>query len=500
MNGEVQKMSCAMKVNDVYIEDIIKDYITLGVSGRYDTNAEIESYDLSDDGAVYESHRVKSKTLTVYFVVRSKTKSELRKALNALNGIFRAEQMRLSFDDEPGLFYVGTRATIKYDKILDCDAKGKISIYCADPHKYSIEEFEEFADQDGTITVDYNGTVPFAPVLTAVMNSDVGGVSFANTAGTASVIVGELEQADGEIVKIPETLKNSNFVSKHEIDGWTQGSETTIPTVDNGGIYEITGQNYLDDVGLHADYGSGTVWHGPNYQLVIPPDSNGEYGASYFSCIMGVNFAQKTTNGNDRGRLYIQFNTGNETDGYAAVFRAELYKSTRSSKTAEIRLLDEHTNVLKTLSVDMSSGALSDTTLYISKLGKTLLISSTGGSISVDVPAIENSSVTQVELVLAAFASNAALTNEIKTFKFTKYNVESWHDLPNTLSTGDIVKVDCEDYTIKINEVSQPKYGDINNDFDGMQLLPGYNAIKCTTNAWVSNAPKFGIKYREVFI
>lgn len=489
--------ACAFKLNGEYIEDIVPEYRTLEVSGRHEIEAEVDSYDIATGGAGYVANRTQTRTILVRFAVKAESTDALHKALDGINGILRAEQPQIIFDDDPDYYYIGTRTRVALDKFLPTYASGTISIFCADPYKYSVRVFEEVADASGIITVSYGGTVPTAPVFKAIVHSDAGGVAFAGK--EASVTAGDLEQDDGETVKRPETLVTTNFVMQEGLGDWSPGASTTIKTVSEGGIFDLAGSNIFDDGGLGADVGSGKYWHGPSYQLSIPPDHNGDVGASSFGCTINVDFASTSSSGNDQGRLYMMFNAGDATNGYSNVFRAELYKPDIPSRQAELRLLDMDGKVLATQKTSIANDELRNTSITVSKLGATLIFISSAGTLNVSLPGIESTEVTQVELVMASFAAHAAFDIHIQTFRLVKYEVDEWRDLPNLFADGDAVIVDCGEYGIEVNGTSRPDIGDINNDFDGMALTPGVNTIHCSTNDWVTSAPTYLIRYREVF-
>lgn len=492
------KAACAFKLNGNYIEDSVPEYRTLEVSGRHELEAEVDSYDIAAGGAVYVSNRTQTRTLTVRFAVKADTTDALHKAMDALNAALKAEESQIIFDDEPEVYYVGTRARITLGEFLPTYAAGTISIFCADPYKYSTRVFEEIADNNGLITVSYGGSAPAYPILSARPASDAGGFFFAGA--SASITVGDIDEVDGDTVQLPETLCASNFVMRDGLEGWVQGNSTTIPTRAQGGLYEIAGHNGYDDLGLYAAYGSGAQWHGPTYQLDFPADSNGDVGAVSFCAAVGISFVRQTASGRDRGRIYIQFNSGDSVGGFASVFRVEVYKASRSSEMAEVRILDSEANVLATSDSDVVKGELENAILHIYKTGATITLISPAGTMTAEVPGIADTVVTQVELVMAQHGEDDPIEIHAETFRLVKYNVDTWRDLPNIFTAGDEVTIDCGECKISLNGNDRPDLGDLDNDFDKMILLPGCNQIRCLTSEWVMSAPTYSIRYREVFL
>lgn len=162
----------AVAINGEYIEDRISGYRTLYTKGRESVKLELDTTEIgSMDGTKVKSSRYPEREITVGFQLVCETAEEYREAWNELNRILRVEDAQFIFADEDDKYFTGT-------PYIDGDVDegrnavtGEWIIYCADPYKYSVEEYfaDVIDDVDGnpTMIVDYNGTVPAHPVFRA---------------------------------------------------------------------------------------------------------------------------------------------------------------------------------------------------------------------------------------------------------------------------------------------------------------------------------------------
>lgn len=153
----------SMQFDGQYFEDIIEGYTTISVSGRESLDVSVESKTVGNrDGSIYKSKRYESRTLSVSFVIEGIERADLMLKLNTLNGILNtSNEVIVIVDDEPDVFYRGTRAaSADYSITLapgtgNAVASGTFEIFCADGFKYSVEEFEV----DGEVLDDNNGVM-----------------------------------------------------------------------------------------------------------------------------------------------------------------------------------------------------------------------------------------------------------------------------------------------------------------------------------------------------
>lgn len=104
------------------------------------------------------------------------------------------------------------------------------------------------------------------------------------------------------------------------------------------------------------------------------------------------------------------------------------------------------------------------------------------------------------------FEQYAALTpfayNGLYWAKLVKNNCATWKDIPNKFSANDVIEADCKEGKIYLNGVESPAYGALGNDWEEFYLTNGLNQIGVSYSDWVTDeyAPKFKVRYREVFL
>ncbi len=117
--------------------------------------------------------------------------------------------------------------------------------------------------------------------------------------------------------------------------------------------------------------------------------------------------------------------------------------------------------------------------------------------------AIADLAVTQLTICFEQYASINALThNGLTQVKFVKHNRDTWQDIPNKFSTGDVLEADCSAGEIYLNGNRAPELGALGNDWETFCLVPGLNQIGVAYSSWVAAGyePTFKVRYREVFL
>ena len=171
--------SKSMLFDNEYIENLIEGYTTLNVTGREMAEVEVDSLEVGRrDGAIFRSKKYRPRTLTIEFALEgddlgfNPDNTVLIERLNQLNSILETEEeVPISFRDEDDKFYMGIRTGLPDVKMHLGIATGTFQIFCADPFKYSKEEYtaESIVEADGrqTFIIDYNGTHRAFPVYEA---------------------------------------------------------------------------------------------------------------------------------------------------------------------------------------------------------------------------------------------------------------------------------------------------------------------------------------------
>lgn len=221
----------ALKINGEFIENQIRGYRTLHVSGREALSPDVVTFSTgSRDGSVIKNKRFPERIITVKYQLFAETNEDFREAYNKLGSILNVEDAELIFNDEQDKFFIGTPCVIGSVNPGSNSVIGEFEILCADPFKYSVIEYEakdSFAEK--SILVDYKGTYKAYPtlvsefyserdtsadggiVLDLIGSGDCGYVAFYNEKEKI-IQIGDPDEADGSSAYAKsQTLLNSTF-------------------------------------------------------------------------------------------------------------------------------------------------------------------------------------------------------------------------------------------------------------------------------------------------
>ena len=536
----------ALKINGAYLENTVTGYRTLYVKGREMLAPDIETYETGvRDGSTLQSKRFPARTITVGYQLIASSAEAFRAAFNALNAALDVEEAELIFADEPDKFFIGTpfgRGDVPAGRNA---ITGEFDILCADPFKYSCTEYEvtPTLDDGTTFAIQYNGTYRSYPTLVAEFADEdddtAGGLTGSGDCGyvaflsddAAIIQLGDPDEPDTENYAKSQTLTkqiftsyNATVASKWPINtGRTSSSAVTATGT-------VVASKDAENIRMLVanSYGTGTEWHGPSITRTIPADASGHVGAknfrlSYkqrmcmgqgkkdtkqrglFQCLLvNVSGSKRTivaglsVNKNKTGKQallklyvngktvhtqYIDLTYHNKYFGYKKVVTEKIKKKGKVIKKKRI-----------------IQPALSST---IRKYGKTVTFNIGGIQKAFKASAIANTEVHEITFLMGKYASVTPLTyNGLFWAKFISDSCETFRDIPNKFSAGDVVEADCEDGEIYLNDARAPELGALGNDWETFYLEPGTNQIGVVWSDWVpaGSAPNCKIRYREVFL
>ncbi len=536
----------ALKINGAYLENKVTGYRTLYVKGREMLAPDIETYETGvRDGSTLQSKRFPARTITVGYQLIASSAEAFRAAFNALNAALDVEEAELIFADELDKFFIGTpfgRGDIPAGRNA---VTGEFDILCADPFKYSCTEYEvtPTLDDGTTFAIQYNGTYRSYPTLVAEFadedddttggltgNGDCGYVAFLSD-DAAIIQLGDPDEPDTEDYAKSQTLTKQIFTSYNATVAakWPINTGRTSSSAVTATGTVVVGKDAENIRMLVANsYGTGTEWHGPSITRTIPADASGHVGAknfrlSYkqrmcmgqgkkdtkqrglFQCLLvNVNGSERTivaglsVNKNKTGKQallklyvngktvhtqYIDLTYHNKYFGYKKVVTKKIKKKGKVIKKKRI-----------------IQPVLSST---IRKYGKTVTFNIGGIKKAFKVSAIANTEVHEITFLMGKYASVTPLTyNGLFWAKFISDSCETFRDIPNKFSAGDVVEADCEDGEIYLNDARAPELGALGNDWETFYLEPGANQIGVVWSDWVpaGSAPNCKIRYREVFL
>lgn len=157
----------ALQINGEYIENLIPGYRTLSVSGRESLSPEIETYETgARDGAKVKNRRYPARIIVVKYQLIAASNEAFREAYNRLGGILNVDDAMLVFNDETDKFFIGTPYEMGDVEPGRNAIISEFSILCADPFKYSVQEYTATAGAgENSVLIDYKGTYKAYPVL-----------------------------------------------------------------------------------------------------------------------------------------------------------------------------------------------------------------------------------------------------------------------------------------------------------------------------------------------
>lgn len=545
----------ALQINGEYIENLVPGYRTLSVSGREALSKEIESFETgARDGATTQYKRYPARTIVVRYQLIAESNEAFRAAYNALAHVLDVEDAELIFNDETDKYFTGTPSTIGEVEPGRNAVIGEFEIFCADPFKYSVQEYEVGSTlaEDGTpvFEIDYNGTYKSFPTLETEFYAE----DEVKEDGTAATLTGAGEC--GFVAFYNENKKIIQLGDPEEIDGIEYPKSQMLidlkfntsnkwgPTVkslwlENAGINYTASVVQTGSIGLQksyvtapndelyltaASYGTGArVYHGPSVTRRIPADANGDVGAANFTLKYAIKMAigSGTAAQKQQGafQCYCVNGSGNNRKIVAGM---GVWKG-RVGKVAELRFYVNGRMVDK-MDIDLSlnnkyfgnnivenkkkgiKGFQTVKTCYIEKIGNKVSFN-LGGIKKVFTVSDASFADLKTEEITYIF-SQCGNTNEplfhngLYYVKFTKHNCETWRNIPNKFNSADIVTANCNTGEILLNNSPMPQYGALGNDWEEFYLQPGFNQIGIAFSDWLEGdyVPVFKARYREVFL
>ena len=519
----------ALKINGEYIENIVPGYRTLHVKGREALSPEIQTSETGiSDGSRLKNRRFPARYITVAYQLTASTNEAFRSAFNALARVLDVTDAELIFADEPDKYFTGTISAIEEVEPGRNTVVGEFQFICADPFKYSVEEYEvEPTLDDGmAFVVDYNGTYKSFPTLEAEIHGEAGCgfVGFFND-NEKIIQLGDANEPEGEDIPVSQTLVNSSFSTW---DSWNTSVQeqwivnSDVVAADNyykytgsGGIVQSAPAVRPDEYYLTGtDFGTGSLYHGPTITRALPTDAAGETGATNFrfsySQKMSIGHGKNDTNQRGafrahildaNGRVVAGVNIWKQNAGKKGVLRFFINNTTMQTLDFDLSYNNKYTGNDKYEGSKCTMKAVRTTT--IEKSGSKITFNVAGIKKTFNVPAVADMVATHVSFTFARYKAQTPLMyNGIFWAKFVKDNCDTWADIPNKFSDNDVVVANCNDGEVYLNNAPTPALGALGNDWEGFYLQPGTNQIGTTYSEWVedANAPTFKMRYREVFL
>lgn len=255
-----------------------------------------------------------------------------------------------------------------------------------------------------------------------------------------------------------------------------------------------------------TDFGTGDYFHGASITRVLPADAAGDVGATNFTLTYSQEMAiGRGSNATKQiGAFQVLLVSGSGTSR-KVVASVQVHKSADGKKGTVSFSINGFSAVGK-VDVDLSYN-----NKYF-KSSKTSTITKSGDSVTFDICGIKktyrdadiaSAVVTEVTFAMYKYKNRNPLTyNGLYWAKFVKHNCDTWKDIPNKFSAGDVVEADCKNGEIYLNGNLMPSLGALGNDWEEFVLNPGLNQIGVAHSEWLTGeyVPNFKVLYREVFL
>lgn len=502
-----QRPAEAMQVNGVYLEDLIPGYRTLYVRGRENLTADITALEMEvRDGARYRRRRHLPRTLTIGYQLIAASNAAFRAAYNQLLYALDQEEMQLIFEDESDKYFTGTKVSFSDVPAGTNAVTGEIEIYCADPFKYSVQEYEVTTESsaDGPVfLINYDGTQPAAPVLEATIPGECGFVGYVNQDG-AVLQIGDPGDVEEETVQQTSRLVHDEFHST-SLAGWTRNNAALV--------YDTAGQTgspkYLDwsppgssgTWSVVAVNSQGTTnaepWHGYGMSRSVTASDKCTYTfvpIFYYSSVKELGFLEFSMNAaSGRGKQSIAAviysrNSVGSADGMIRLYvNGELMETISTSFKKD----NPYTGIRPGIHPVYAS---------ITKFGNVFTFELGGCTKTYTVPGTENLTVADISFFAGYYKTAAHISAMYVDYvRFDKHVVETYVEIPNKFTLNDVVRADCRTGDVAVNNTIQHGLGALGNDWETFRLVPGANQILCTWSEWSASAPEFRLKYRKVY-
>ena len=460
--------------------------------------------------------------IRVKYQLISRTAADFREAYNILAAALHLENAQLIFNDEPDKFFVGTPGQLESVEPGKNAIISDIEFICPDPHKYSVQEYEVEQDIDGNLCCKYNGTFPCRPSFTAQFleetytdenelshDGSCGYLLLTHNDGT-TLEFGDPEEPDGSTQGMTETLIEDKLRASTDTIpsmwlindssavayGVTQGTIGMIPSV--AAVTNPANQYFVGP----ATFGSSTGWYGPAMTCAIPEDSHGDAGAAnfMFQCSLKCCYGAESDDISQIGGFVVYIHDANRHK----LAGIRVWKTAAGSMGKIVFIAEDENKDEVEISFGRDNkyfGSGQNNMIKITKTGSKVVLYAGGITRTRECPSIEQSEAKYITFQFLRKGTKPKLTwNGLYSWKFNKLGVDTWIDEPNKFTLGDRLDIDCTDGTVKLNDMSTPALGDIRNDWENFNLVPGENAVSVACSDWCLDPPEVTMKYREVFL
>lgn len=504
----------ALNFNGDYFEVEVPGYQTLYVKGRESMNGKLLTTGKAGNGSTYQRRRYPERTITVGFVLRADTPEEFRESFNKLNALLDAEEKRLIFNDEPDKFFIGTPVSVGEIPPGVNHVVGEITFLCADPFKYSVQEYEKTITMGESANIYYGGTFPAHPSIETAFTQDTKYASYALNEAVLLLGSGDVDEgSEGTTTKLL-------YVSSDDASPMADATLNGAATVCSDSIYAQTGSFavksdcYGDKTLIRATgYGTGENWHGPSLTYTLSEScTNFKFKANLW-----MHFLEDDAyDYSDIGVIKVLVSDAGGENVCGAILKEgsrTSWKGTRMEIIQGVTLPDsvcQPTDIACARGLQYPSQNVRDPNLIDVSTNFALTIEKIGDTIKFTYPTVSGGIL---ERTYQDDAYSALTAKSVTIYICTKAEyspmyfmgirqLHFWH-LPGDDSeaekqmiySGDVAEIDTRSGRIAVNGISAPALGAIDNAWEGFVLKRGKNTL-----ATSDTAGEAILRYREVFL
>lgn len=507
-NYPIPTPSEAISLDGSHLDGVLEGYLTLSVSGRESLEYNIEADDMAAgvDGENYRSKRLPAREITCNFYLEAPDAITFAARYRKLKNLLQGENRKISFDDEPNLYYVGTI------EAMDKPTEGLLSItsnftfYCADPHAMSNVKAEntvfswDGTNKIATVNLANKGTLPTFPLITINHKSENGYIGVVSENGVLEI--GNKQEVDGTT-----QTKSETFLSAHSQADFgalkkstMSGSPQPIPVITNGTLAWQT-----DGIRLTNSGTGNTTWHGGALEYDIPADSAGHTGAANFYSSFQLYCSSKAY---QLGIFQLWFCDVNNLPicGY------EVMKNVQTNTQAHSKFWvgngkDNNVSLFKQNDFDINDNQMFTSSTGwadVTKEGADISFYWYGSKYKTTVPAIAGMECRKVYVVIGQwqYANNTVdhlMDNlSLKAFTFSKTNEAYYRDVPNRYAAGSNMVIDMGAGKVFYNGIAANDQLVVGSEFFG--IPPGTSTLALYFSSFMQTAPAIDINWTERYL
>lgn len=495
----------AMSYNGVYLENEIRGYQTLHVSGRELLASEAweERID-GQDGSRLFGKTYPPRIITVTYQLIADNATAFREAYNQMNRYLSGKEVEVLFADEPDKYFVGTKMGGEAPEPGSNQVIGTFEIYCADPFKYSKvrKQVKASVNNQGILEAEIvnEGNRPAVLDYEIINHQESGYIGIVSDGGAMQF--GKVEEQDGQDLKLNETLVNFQDLINAPNDPAGPDYLHNDPSryVVGGKLATTTWFNHIY-LRMSEPGDTSIASNGGGRTITIPADSSGAVGAknwySYFHLCFWAGQMGQT------GEMSLAFLTEDnkliagvnwfKTDSVGNTGHYEFWANGKS-----LALYTYTTNHLHTQNPWYSDWGHCD----LRKEGAKLTFYYWGNYPSYVIPEVENMVCTKIQLSIKQYGTRGGdrfmSMVGFDNFRFTKIGVDSWKDAPNRYPAGSKLTIDGLSSSFSVN--GMPKPGDEVLGTTYFKAQPGTSKVQFYPSTWVTQNPDITVFIREAWL